>query len=53
MLVMPQGIMGSPIYFMTEDNRWNMAKDFDPVPGTFAFVTDKSWIMDFDDCLGE
>ena len=47
MLVMPQESIGSPIYYMTHDNRWIMAKGFDPTPGTFAFVTDKSWIMDF------
>ena len=53
MLVMSQESMGSPIYYMTDDNRWIMAKGFDPTPGTFAFVTDKSWIMDFYERFGE
>jgi hypothetical protein len=36
---------------MTDDNSWIMAKGFDPTPGTFAFVTDKSCIMDFYACV--
>ncbi len=53
MLAMSQESMGSPIYYTTDDNRWIMARRFDPTPGTVAFVTDNSWIMDFYLCFGE
>ena len=38
--------MGAPIYYMTA-NGWQIAAGFNPAPGLFSFVWDKSWIKDF------
>ena len=53
MLVISEESMGSPIYFLSQDGFWQMAKGFDPAPAAFAFVTDKSWIMAFHDFIKE
>ena len=38
--------MSSPIYYRSTEG-WKLAVGFNPVPGLFAFVWDKSWILDF------
>lgn len=47
MLVLSEESMGGKIYYMDLTGGWRLAKDFNPCPGAFAFVTDKDWIASF------